>query len=294
MRSADLKTLILKLFGHKEFYGYEVHKVLASEGIELEISQLYRVLKEMLKEELLESSWKTSQLGPKKRMYQLGERGKAALNDVFVDTIKTVHSFYGTYLLSLIPKINVFKEIYQLLTNELKDDGIVVFLTINLSPMHEMIIQNLHSKLPHGKIVLVKPNALLVDMNLDNLLFLNGFYNDVPLKTDYADCMIVIDLPKRKYLERALKEWHRVLKPNGKLAIFTPSILIAQYEDPLTIGDFIEKHEHETIEKGEHLNKIILEEQVKHYFKKIEEKSIVHMTILRLSEPVQLRARAKI
>jgi ubiquinone/menaquinone biosynthesis C-methylase UbiE len=108
--------------------------------------------------------------------------------------------------------------------------------------MHEVLIPNIQSRLPQAKIFLVKPVQLELDLNLDNLFFLDGFYNDIPLKNDYADCMIVIDLPKKEYLERALKEWHRVLKSNGKLAILTPSILLEKYEDPLSIGDFIEKH----------------------------------------------------
>jgi hypothetical protein len=239
----------------------------------------------MLKEELLESVWKKSRRGPKKRMYRLGEQGKAALNEIFVDAIKTVHSFYGRYLVSLIPKINVFEEIYQLLTNELKGDESLIFITMGFTPMHEMIIQNLHSKLPHGKIFLIKPSSIPVELNLDNLVSLDGFYNNIPLKNDYADCMIVIDLPKRERLERALKEWHRVIKSDGKLALLTPSILLEKYDDPLTIGDFIEKHEHETIEKGEHIDKELLEQQLKQYFNKMDEKSIVHMTALRLSEP---------
>lgn len=287
MITADLEKLILKLFGHKKFYGYEVHKILASEGVEIEISRLYRVLNEMLKEGLLESSWEKSTLGPQKRMYWLGEKGRAAFNDIFVDAIKTVHSFYGLYLQSLIPKINVFTEMYQLLANELKEDATLVFTTRGFTPMHEMIIQYFHSKLPRGRIVLVKPSTLTVDVNIDNLHFLDGFHDEVPLKTGYADHMIVIGLPKKESLEQSLKEWHRVLKPHGILAILTPAILLEQYEDPLTIGDFIEKYEHETIEKGEHLNKELLEEYVNRYFKKVEAKTLVHMTVLRISEPVQ-------
>ena len=101
--------------------------------------------------------------------------------------------------------------------------------------------------------------------------------------------MIVVDLPPKDSINRALMEWHRVLKPNGKLAILTPTVLIEKYDDPLTIGDFIEKHEHETIERGEHFDREILEEQLKHYFSTIEEKSFVHMTTLRVSAPVQFR-----
>lgn len=82
MKPKDLKRIILKMFKSKEFYGYEIHKTLASKDIKIEISCLYRVLGEMLREGLLESRWETSQLGPKKRMYSLGEKGKNDLEKI--------------------------------------------------------------------------------------------------------------------------------------------------------------------------------------------------------------------
>jgi PadR family transcriptional regulator PadR len=254
MRTADLKNLILKLFPHQEFYGYDVHKVLTSEGVELEISRLYRVLKIMLNEKLLESRWTKSRAGPQKRMYRLSDKGRDALNDIFLDAVKTVHSYYGLYLFQLLPKINVFAQIYQLLTNELNGDEILVFITRDFTPIHEMIIQTLHRNIPQGKIYLITPDEVDVDLNLANLLFLDGNYHNIPLKTDYVDCMIVIDLPKQEELNHALQEWHRVLTPHGTLAILTPTVLIEHYDDPLTIGDFIEKHEHEIIEHGIHID----------------------------------------
>jgi len=48
------------LFGNREFYGYEVHKVLVSEDVKVEISRLYRVHNEMMREVLLEGRWKKS------------------------------------------------------------------------------------------------------------------------------------------------------------------------------------------------------------------------------------------
>jgi PadR family transcriptional regulator PadR len=247
MRTAELKNIILKQNPHQEFYGYEVHKSLASAGIEVEISRLYRVLTTMLKEQLLESRWTTSRTGPKKRMYRLSDKGQDALNDIFLDAVKTVHSFYGLYLLRLLPKINVFAQIYQLLTNELKGDEIIVFITRDFTPMHEMIIQTLHRNIPQGKIYLIKPDEIDADLALANLLYLDGNYHNIPLKTDYVDCMIVINLPTQEEVNHALQEWHRVLTPHGTLAILTPTVLLEHYDDPLTIGDFIEKHEHETI-----------------------------------------------
>ncbi len=52
MRTVDLKRTILKVFGDREFYGYDVHKVLVSRRVET--SRLYLVLTEMLREGLLE------------------------------------------------------------------------------------------------------------------------------------------------------------------------------------------------------------------------------------------------
>jgi len=287
MKTGDLKQIILRLFGNREFYGYEVHKVLVSEDVKVEMSRLYRVLNEMRREELLEGRWEKSRIGPRRRVYRLGRKGKVALTKILLDAIRTVHGFYGAYLMSLLPEVNVFDDIVRSFTDGSTGYENIVYVITKYSRMHEVLIPNIQSRLPHAKIFLVKPRQLELDLNLDNLFFLDGFYNDIPLKNDYADCMIIIDLPKREYLEQAMKEWHRVLMSNGKLTILTPSILLEKYEDPLSIGDFIEKHEHETIEKGEHIDKTLLEEHVKQYFNTIEEKSIVHITILRVSEPVQ-------
>jgi len=221
-------------------------------------------------------------------VYRLGRKGREALNKILLEAIRTVHGFYGAYLMSLLPEVNVFDDIVRLFTDGSQGYENIVYIMTKYSRMHEVLISNIQRRLPQAKIFLVKPGQLELDLKLDNLFFLDGFYNDIPLKNDYADCMVVIGLPKLEYLERALKEWHRVLKSNGKLTILTPSILLERYEEPLTIGDFIEKHEHETIEKGEHVDKTVLEEQVNKYFNSIEEKSIVHITILRVSDPVQI------
>lgn len=71
MRTEDLKNIILRMFGHKKFYGYEIHKKLASENIKIEISRLYRVLNEMMKDKLLEGRWEKSHIGPGKESTHL-------------------------------------------------------------------------------------------------------------------------------------------------------------------------------------------------------------------------------
>ena len=78
MKTGELKNTILKVVRSysSEIHGYEIHKLLASRKIEVELSRLYRVLNLMLKEGLLESSWEKSKFGPRKRVYRLGEKGR--------------------------------------------------------------------------------------------------------------------------------------------------------------------------------------------------------------------------
>jgi PadR family transcriptional regulator PadR len=285
MRTGDLKQVILKLFGNREFYGYEVHKVLVSEDVKVEISRLYRVLNEMRREELLESRWEKSQMGPRKRVYQLGKKGKDELNNILVDAIKTVHGFYGAYLMNLPPKINVLHGIIRLLTDGMMGDETIVYIATKFSPMHAMIIYNLQRKIPQGTTFLVKPKSLDLEIKIDNLVSLDGAYSDVLLKDGNANLLVVMDLPEKDILEKALREWHRIISKNGKLVIITPTILVHRYEDPLTIGDFVEKYEHETIEKSEPIDRDFLQILLKKYFKNVEEKQIVHMTFFLVSKP---------
>jgi DNA-binding PadR family transcriptional regulator len=143
MRTGDFKQLILKLFGNREFYGYQVHKVLLSEGIKVGISRLYRVLNEMLKEGLLEGRWEKSRIGPRRRVYQLGVKGREELNNILLDAIRTVHGFYGGYLMSLLPKINVFDDIISLFTDGLKGYENIAYIISNYSRMNEVLISNI-------------------------------------------------------------------------------------------------------------------------------------------------------
>jgi len=285
MRTRDLKRIILKMFGDREFYGYDVHKKLLSEGVKIEISHLYRVLSEMKREGSLQSRWERSQLGPRKRTYQLDRKGRKELDNILLDAIKTVHSFYGKYLMTLPFKLNPVDGICSLLTDEMKGKRNIGYVTPNFSPIHERMIHTLHDKVPEGNIYLVKPRSVQVKLNLDNLLFLDGAYDNIPMKDGYFDLLVLVDLPKEEVLETVLRECQRVSSQDGRLGILTPTVLIHKYEDPLTIGDFVEKYEHEKIERGEHVDKEVLQALLENYFKRVEERQIVHMSVCLAFKP---------
>lgn len=283
MRTAELKKTILRVFGGREFYGYEVHKNLLSRGVEIEISRLYRVLTEMLREGLLEGKWKKSRKGPKRRIYKIGGKGKDELNKIFLDAIQIVHTFYGKYLMNLAPNVDVLNIIFSPLTSELKRQNNTAVVTPQYTPMHEWFVQTAHKLSPLGHIYLIKPRSLQIDLKLDNLTIMNGSYTDVSLKKNFLDLLVIMDLPQKDSLEKALKEWCRVLNQKGKLGILTPTVLLEKHEDPLTIGDFVEKYEHEIIEKAGMIDKKFLREKLKNFFARVEERQIVHMTVFQAS-----------
>ena len=285
MKTDDLKKNILKMFRGREFYGYEVHKKLASQDVKVEISRLYRILNEMLRERLLESRWEKSQLGPKKRVYKLGEKGRKQLDRILQDAIKTVHAFYEEYLLNLPAEVSVLDSICQHLARELRRGGNIAFVTTSFSPMHTRLICSLQNKDPQRKIHLVKPRSVPVDPRLAGVTFLDGTYENVPLKDGYIDLLVVLDIPERDFLETALREWCRVLREDGSLAILTPAVFVQEYKDPLTIGNFIEKHEHDTMKIGEHADGKYLRSSLKDFFQKVEETTILHMALFSASKP---------
>jgi DNA-binding PadR family transcriptional regulator len=285
MRTEDLKRVILRMFGNREFYGYEIHKKLASEKIEVGISRLYRVLTDMLRDGLLEGRWEQGQLGPRKRVYRIGEKGRKEREKLLLTAIETVHEFYSEYMLTLPAETNVLSNVCKLLSRNVDRKGEITYISSQYSVIHEKMLRNLHDKMPEAKIYFVKPASLEVDLSLDNLWFLNGTYESILLRDGYVDLAIVAEAPEKKCLEKSLKEWRRVLKQDGKLAMVMPTILVHKYDDPLSIGNFIEKYEHKVLDKGDYMEAEALKSLLKKLFSRVEEKQIVHMTVFLASQP---------
>jgi len=197
MRTEDLKKILLKMFRGKEFYGYEVHKRLASENVKIEIGRLYRVLTEMLKEGLLEARWEKSRFGPRKRVYRLGRTGNEELHKILWDAIETVQEICSDYLSNLLPEANVSDGVRRLLIDQLKGHGSIACIARKYSATHERLMYNLHGGIRHVKIYLVKPESVAVDLKLDNVLLLDGAFDDIPLKDCYVDLLVVTGMPRK-------------------------------------------------------------------------------------------------
>ena len=76
-----LIPVVLLLLQQWQSYGYQLMKGLATYGfVMLNPGPLYRVLRQMEKEGLVESSWDTSRQGPARRLYSITEAGEKYLN----------------------------------------------------------------------------------------------------------------------------------------------------------------------------------------------------------------------
>jgi DNA-binding PadR family transcriptional regulator len=278
MRAEDLKKVILRMSGSGEFYGYKIHKQLASKKIEVSTSRLYRTLAEMVRQGLLESRWQKGQLGPRQRVYKLCEKGRKEREKILLDAIATVHGFYGEYLLNLPAKTNVFNTISRMLSGNLSGKPDIGYVTSDYSIMHERILRGLRGEIS-ANIYFVKPASLAVDLDLEDLWFLNGTYDSIPLKQSYVDLLVIVGVPSERSLEKSLKEWFRVLKQGGTLAICVPTVFVHRYDDPLSIGNFIEKYEHKTLEEGQHIEADKVKALLRKSFQKVEEQQIVHITV---------------
>ena len=281
MKTDDIQKGILRIFRGGELYGYDIHKKLGTMDVDIDLSRLYRILNDMKKEGLLESRWEKSQSGPRKRMYRVTEGGQEKLMGILLEAIGVVHSFYGEYLMGLAPEGNPLLEIIDLMTESFQGNENVAYVTTKPFGVNEIIISIILKKLPEGKVYLVKPRSVEVNLEFDNLLTLGGSYEDIPLKEAFVDLVIVIDLPREELLRTAVEEWNRILVPKGRLAIVTPSVLVKDNEGPLSIGDYVEKYEHEIIEKGQTIEKRLLDDALTNSFVDIDERDIVHMMLIR-------------
>jgi DNA-binding PadR family transcriptional regulator len=255
LRADDLKKNILKMARRGEFYGYEMRGKLEQANKSAGLSRLYRVLNEMATDELLQVRWAKGEAGPRRKVYRVSEKGEETLESILLEAIATVHDFYTDYLRSLHPRIAVFDKMFEFFMRGLESVENLCYVASSDSPMHRIVIHHIKEKIAPEHFYLVQPKSSTANLDMDGIIKIQGYYDKIHLRDDHFDAVLTTGLPPRRNIDRALFETNRVLKPNGVYGVFLPSILIQEYVDPITIGQFIEKYEHTVLERGEHWNR---------------------------------------
>lgn len=285
----DLKKTILNLFSIKDMYGYEVIKNIEVNGEKIEAPRIYTILKELNNEGLLLDHWERSKTGPRRRIYRLSEKGREALQEHLLEAISFVHHNYGVYLASLYPKVDLIGDILTPLLNGMEREINIGYFTNKNYGMNNIMLARIQSMMPQANIFLIKPRSVEITKNIENVEILSGRYEEFSLKDGFTDVLMIVDLPGEEQIRSAIKEWHRVLSPEGRLGIMTPNVLVKKREDPISIGDYVEKHEHEVRGQSNYIEGERLKKGLSEFFEEVEEKTIVHMTLVTAQNPVQLQ-----
>ena len=285
MRTPELKTVILRMAGKGEFYGYEIHRKLEQRKVKIGIGRLYSILGEMKNDGFLKDRWEKSESGPRRRVYRIAKKGNIARDEILGEAIKTVHEFYMEYLFSLPRELSVFNMVSDLLAEKLPKDSNVAYAASRFSGPVMKIMESLQERFPDGNLYAIHPREANVQLGIDSVALVDGTFEDIPMKDDYLDLLVVTGNIRSDCLDICLKEWQRVLGANGRLAIITPTALLSKYTDPLDIGEFIEQREHPRLDSEDLLDFEILSNEMKKYFDSVDVDKVVHITVIRGYSP---------
>ncbi|MHA2082564.1 MAG: PadR family transcriptional regulator [Candidatus Thorarchaeota archaeon] len=285
MRKSKLKRAILKLFGKHEFHGYQILGRFEMMGIFMGASRLYKVLDEMLEDGLLTGKWIKSKSGPKKRIYQLTEAGRDERTKILMDAIRTVHDFYIEFLLDFPPEENMFNKISDILIENLSEQGIIACFTDSYTLTLEQILTNLQNRIENRTSYLVIPSQNSEGHHFGNWRNLDGTCDNMPMKNDSLDLLVLSRFNDIHCQDSCLAEWQRVVCPSGTLAVITPTYHTQKSETFVSVGRFVEMHEHQEMNMQTYDQWQLFKGRLKEYFGTVTQKTIAEVTILLATKP---------
>jgi len=260
------RNVLLSLKGSEE-YGYNIAKGLSSRG-NIHLGYLYETLIELETENLVQSRWEKGTKGPKRKVYSLTHKGELALQDVLAETIQIIDHFYGAYLSALPPEKNVATRILSAVNAyfPIKKAKVLIFvITDSLNPAWKRAIRQIQSQNDKVTIYLVKPSEVEVNLQLPNIVVLNGSPENVPLKNGLADGIILESFCSTD-ISSVAKEIRRIVNPTGVAVFLAYHLQLAQAHDPLDVGEFIEKMSSEWGGRKEIFDPLLVKKEISVYF----------------------------
>lgn len=241
MKKRELKRSIILLIRDRQVYGYELQRLLSGQGERVQLSYLYKTLKEMSLDGLLESKLVSGESGPQRRAYSLTRLGKRELGRVFGEATELIHDLYEDYLLNLPPKF--FSGKFRTMMREVYGGRETVALLISepLSRVHREYLDSICQRKGAKRTYLVKPPLMRADVEMPNLTVLDGTFEDIPFKDHSLDAMIVVDIQDAVNPRVCVKEFRRVLKPGAVMCGCAPFMGLSGRDDPLDVGEFMKK-----------------------------------------------------
>lgn len=245
MRKDLLKRLIITSLQGKELHGYEISKELSRKGVKQRTNYVYAILTEMERGGLLRGRWIKSPKGPEKHLYSLGKRGEEEYQRM-VGEAKDM--LVGAFIRFNLTTQDVAKHA-NFLTGALGSIGIrpargtrLVMVEPDFNPLtcYPLEFYSMSEAYPEASVYVVKPPGLKLDEGKSNLTFLDGSRDDIPLKDNFADYLLLSGFPAGPSLEDTVRECSRVLREEGSFLIRVANALTVERAPGfLTFADFI-------------------------------------------------------
>ena len=283
MKTYDLKQNILSIFKETEHHGYDLHRLLKMQNITIGTSRLYSILDEMKEDGLLSDRWEKSDAGPKKRIYSLSEKGHQARLETLLQAIDVVHEFYVDYLQKLPATTNLFTNICKKLASQVPADGNIVCLFSEYTSPVEIILRGLKDELPLATFFLINPEDSRHHYP-DGWQALPGRCDDIPLRNGFVDLLFITGYENEFAEKSCLKEWRRVLGEDGQFSLVTANTKIDELTNPLSIGQFIETFEHQSIKESGSSTWTSFKKKLEKLFPSIQQTRMQDISILRTSQ----------
>ena len=210
MRKDVLERAVLRALHGKELHGYAIQRELTSAGFQVEVGNLYRVLRSMEEQTQVRSRWSDSHRGPKKRVYSVGPEGRRRREVMLREAIYTLLQAYADYLTAHVAP-----------QTEDLEGTIVVVTSPFFDPVRQTVLRRISSRLARGRLYLVKPPQVSFEYDHRKVTILDGSHLNIPIKDGTATGVIFNDIPSGSEMDLALDEAVRVLDPKGWLSIAT-------------------------------------------------------------------------
>ncbi len=231
--NGQLKDKILLALDSSPSYGYDLLKTLEQDNQDLMITTLYRWLHKMESTGLVKSVIHPSPFGPFRRVYKLGENGKARLSEMMKNAIDVINHFYTKYCYyniacacRLVPDdISYFS-------------GKVLFSSSQrLNEFDQEIVRTLVTRLNGTRLQILGAETSNSCHDIPHRR-IRGDLTDIKTQSGRFSLVWQNGVPQKRILPLAISELHRVLEDNGVLYVSSPLTFFDEPKTP-SIGAFL-------------------------------------------------------
>ncbi len=220
-----VRDQILLFLDRRPCHGYELRRILLPLVGDVEITKLYRWLREMEKEGLIEGTNEEGPHGPSRKMYNLGPRGERQLRDALRYSMATVLHFYDAFRQFSMQETMGKGTDYKF---EKVEGKVLASIVSPFLASEDGLISVFSNRLSEMKLDVMGIQEPWERAGISTSP-IGGTLGDISAKSNNYAELWFIGMPQRSLLPRAIIEAKRVLKKGGIIRLVAP---FAFFDEP--------------------------------------------------------------